>query len=110
MSAVALGMEDAHDPEGDDADSPEELVWEDDDDESLEIALPPRPRRATGIVVGRDTSLADAKSKLRKENADLVAHLVAVPGRSPREVTGELHPHAGANQEHASTTGRGREG
>ena len=98
MSAVALGMEDAHDPEGDDADSPEELVWEDDDDESLEIALPPRPRRATGIVVGRDTSLAEAKSKLRKENADLVAHLVAVTGRSHREVNGELNRRAGVNK------------
>src|SRR3546814_2776724 len=98
MSAVAVGVEDAPDPEGDDADSPEGLVWEDDDDESLEIALPPRPRRATGIVVGRDTSLAEAKSKLRKENADLVAHLVAVTGRSHREVNGEPHRRAGPNK------------
>ena len=99
MSAVALGMEGGDDPDGDDADSPEELVWEDDDgDESLEIALPPRPRRATGIVVGRDTSLAEAKSKLRRENADLVAHLVAVTGRSHREVNGELNRLAGVNK------------
>jgi superfamily II DNA or RNA helicase len=100
MSAVATGVEDADDPDADDADSPEELVWDDDDDgdESLEIALPPRPRRATSVVVGRDTSLAEAKSKLRKENADLVAHLVAVTGRSHREVNGELNRLAGVSK------------
>lgn len=99
MSAVATGVEDAGDPDGDDADSPEELVWHDEDgDESLEIALPPRPRRATGVVVGRDTSLAETKSKLRKDNAALVAHLVAVTGRSHREVNGELNRLAGVNK------------
>lgn len=49
-------------------------------------------------MVGRDTSLAEAKSKLRKENADLVAHLVAVTGRSHREVNGELNRRAGVNK------------
>jgi superfamily II DNA or RNA helicase len=99
MSAVAIGMEDAHDPDADDADSPEELVWDDDDgDESLEIALPPRPRRVSAVFVGRDTSLAEAKSKLRKDNAALVAHLVAVTGRSHREVNGELNRLAGVSK------------
>jgi superfamily II DNA or RNA helicase len=99
MSAVATGVENADDPDADDASSPEELVWDEDDgDESLEISLPPRPRRMTGVVVGRDSSLAEAKSKLRKDNAALVAHLVAVTGRSHREVNGELNRLAGVNK------------
>jgi superfamily II DNA or RNA helicase len=99
MSAVAIGMEDAEDPDADDAASPEELVWDEDDgDESLEISLPPRPCRTSRVVVGRDTSLAEAKSKLRKDNAALVAHLVAVTGRSHREVNGELNRLAGVNK------------
>lgn len=100
MSAIATGVENADDPDADDASSPEELVWDEDDDgdESLEISLPPRPRRMTSVVVGRDTSLAEAKSKLRKDNAALVAHLVAVTGRSHREVNGELNRLAGVNK------------
>jgi len=99
MSAVATGVEGADDPDGDDADSPEELVWDDDGDESLEIPLPPLNRRRTGgVVVAGTASLAEAKSKLRKENAELVAHLVAVTGRSHREVNGELNRLAGVRK------------
>ncbi len=98
MSAVATGVEGGDDP--DDASSPEELVWEPDDgDASLEISLPARRRRrAAGVVVGANTSLAEAKSKLRKDNAALVAHLVAVTGRSHREVNGELNRLAGVRK------------
>ncbi|HEX4903691.1 MAG TPA: hypothetical protein VFV42_12815, partial [Acidimicrobiales bacterium] len=100
MSAVATGVEGGEDPDGDDADSPEELVWEEDEaDESLEIALPPlNRRRSGGVVVAGTASLAEAKSRLRKENADLVAHLVAVTGRSHREVNGELNRLAGVRK------------
>jgi len=99
MSAVATGVEGGDDPDGDDADSPEELVWDDDGDESLEIPLPPLNRRRTGgVVVAGTASLAEAKSKLRKENAELVAHLVAVTGRSHREVNGELNRLAGVRK------------
>jgi len=98
MSAVATGVEGAE-PDGDDADSPEELVWEDDGDESLEIPLPPLPRRRSkGVAVVGGASLAEQKSQLRKENADLVAHLVAVTGRSHREVNGELNRLAGVRK------------
>jgi len=100
MSAVVTGMEGGEDPDGDDADSPEELVWDDDgDDESLEIPLPPlNRRRSGGVVVAGTASLAEAKSKLRKDNAALVAHLVAVTGRSHREVNGELNRLAGVRK------------
>ncbi len=94
MSAVATGME------GGGADDPDEgidLVWEPDDgDESLDIALPPLPRRRGAQLVAAGTgvaraSLAEHKTRLRKENSDLVAHLVQVTGRSHREVNGELN-------------------
>lgn len=100
MSAVATGMEGGDDPDGDDADSPEELVWDDDDgDESLEIPLPPlNRRRINGVVPVGNASLAEAKSKLRKDNADLVAHLVAITGRSHREINGELNRLAGVRK------------
>jgi hypothetical protein len=99
MSAVATGVEGADDPDGDDADSPEELVWDDDGDESLEIPLPPlNRRRVNGVVPVGNASLAEAKSKLRKDNADLVAHLVAVTGRSHREINGELNRLAGVRK------------
>jgi superfamily II DNA or RNA helicase len=100
MSAVVTGMEGGEDPDGDDDDSPEELVWDDDEgDESLELVLPPlNRRRSGGVVVAGTASLAEAKSKLRKENAELVAHLVAVTGRSHREVNGELNRLAGVRK------------
>ncbi|HEU5082662.1 MAG TPA: DEAD/DEAH box helicase [Acidimicrobiales bacterium] len=98
MSAVATGVEGADDV--DDAASPEELVWEpDDEDASLEIHLPARPRRRPlGVAAGAHASLAEAKSKLRKDNAALVAHLVAVTGRSHREINGELNRLAGVRK------------
>jgi superfamily II DNA or RNA helicase len=100
MSAVATGMEGGDDPDGDDADSPEELVWDDDEgDESLEIPLPPlNRRRVNGVVPVGAASLAEAKSKLRKDNAALVAHLVAITGRSHREINGELNRLAGVRK------------
>jgi superfamily II DNA or RNA helicase len=99
MSAVATGVEGGDDLELDDADSPEELVWDDDGDESLEIPLPPLRRRSAGVAVGAgNASLAEAKSQLRKDNAALVAHLVAVTGRSHREVNGELNRLAGVRK------------
>ncbi len=101
MSAVATGMEDGESL-GDDDEA--ELVWEPDDaDESLDIALPPLPRRR-GAVASADgagaarLSLAEHKSKLRKENSDLVTHLVQVTGRSHREVNGELNRLAGVRK------------
>ncbi len=98
MSAVATGVEGADDP--DDAASPEELVWEpDDEDASLEIHLPARPRRRpVAVAAGGHASLAEAKSKLRKDNAALVAHLVSATGRSHREINGELNRLAGVRK------------
>ena len=95
MSAVATGVEGA-----DEVDDDLELVWDDDADESLEIPLPPRPRRTATIAAGApgSASLAESKSKLRKENAALVQHLVAVTGRSHREVNGELNRLSGVRK------------
>lgn len=96
MSAVATGMEgiDDSDDEADDAVSGEELVWDGgDEDTSLEISFPPRPSRpgsAAQSSTGTAT-LAESKSELRRRNSDLVAHLVAISGRSHREVNGELN-------------------
>ncbi len=101
MSAVATGVE-GGETLGDDDEA--ELVWEPDDgDESLDIALPPLPRRRTTAVASSGAgaarvSLAEHKSKLRKENSDLVAHLVQVTGKSHREVNGELNRLAGVNK------------
>jgi superfamily II DNA or RNA helicase len=98
MSAVATGVEDEDDP--DDADGGEELVWDPDDgDESLDIDLPPLPRRrGAPASAGGGESLAEKKSKLRKDNADLVAHLVQITGKSHREVNGELNRLAGVRR------------
>ncbi len=100
MSAVATGVE-GYD-ELDDADSPEELDWEPDEgDESLEIDLPPLHRRREALVavgVGGGASVAETKSQLRKDNAALVQHLVAVTGKSHREVNGELNRMAGVRK------------
>ncbi len=101
MSAVATGVEGADDWDADDPD----LVWDDEsaDDESLEIPLPPLRRRpGAGVlgVVGSNgvASLAESKSKLRKDNAALVQHLVAVTGKSHREVNGELNRRSGVRK------------
>ena len=101
MSAVATGVEGADDDpdDADDADCPEELVWDDDGDASLEIPLPPlNRRRPASVAVTGGTSVVEHKSKLRKDNAALVAHLVAVTGRSHREVNGELNRLAGVRK------------
>ena len=100
MSAVATGVEGA-DPHDDEAGG--DLVWDDEDeDSSLDVALPPLPRRRGAPVTGRDEgtvrSLAEHKSELRQENAALVAHLVQVTGKSHREVNGELNRMAGVNK------------
>ena len=98
MSAVATGTE-GGDPLDDDPG--EELLWEPDDDSSLDVALPPLPRRrggGTAVPADGVTSLAERKAELRKDNAALVAHLVAVTGRSHREVNGELNRLAGVNK------------
>ncbi len=101
MSAVATGVEGGS---ADDADDGIDLVWEPDDgDESLDIALPPLPRRRTVQLVAAGTggaraSLAEHKSRLRKENSDLVAHLAQVTGRSHREVNGELNRLVGVSK------------
>ncbi len=100
MSAVATGVEGADGPD-DDAASVEELVWEPDEgDESLEIPLPARRRRTgvAGSADGRVVPLAETKTKLRKDNAALVAHLVAVTGKSHREVNGELNRRSGVRK------------
>lgn len=97
MSAVATGVADAPPDDGDE----HELVWEEDEgDESLDIDLPPLPRKKTGgVLVGAGgPSLAEQKSKLRKENASLVAHLVQITGKSHREVNGELNRMSGVRK------------
>lgn len=103
MSAVVTGVEgaDSLDDGDDDADSPEELVWDGDEDESLEIALPPRLRRAGDLaptIARGGLSLAEAKSRLRKDNAELVAHLVAITGKSHRDVNAELNRRSGVRK------------
>ena len=101
MSAVATGVEGA-DSLDDDADAGYDLAWEPDDgDASLDIALPPLPRRRGRVLApanGVSVSLAEQKSKLRKDNAALVAHLVQVTGKSHREVNGELNRLAGVRK------------
>ena len=101
MSAVATGVE-GEDALDDDADGGQDLAWDPDDaDESLEIDLPPLRRRRGGVLVsagGAGESLAEQKSKLRKDNAALVAHLVQVTGKSHREVNGELNRLAGVRK------------
>ncbi|MDZ7675884.1 MAG: DEAD/DEAH box helicase [Acidimicrobiales bacterium] len=102
MSAVATGVEGV-----DGADDDLELAWDDDGDESLEIDLPPLQRRRSAAVVadgGSGSSLAESKSKLRKDNAALVQHLVAVTGRSHREVNGELNRLSGVRKVTEATT------
>lgn len=96
MSAVATGVEGV---ESDD----DELVWDDEDDgdSALEIPLPPLRRRRPGVAgsdVDGAVSLAESKSKLRKDNAALVQHLVAVTGRPHREVNGELNRLSGVRK------------
>ncbi len=101
MSSVVTGVEGVED--GDDDGEEPDLVWDDDGDESLEIPLPPlRGRRsgeaaAAGVAAAR-ASLAETKSKLRKDNAALVAHLVAVTGKSHREVNAELNRRSGVRK------------
>ena len=104
-SAVVTGLAGAD--EGgdvdDDAASPEELDWDEaeaDDDESLAVVLPPKPRRAGAMIstAPGGPSLAESKSELRRQNADLVKHLVAVSGRSHREVNGELNRLSGVRR------------
>lgn len=97
MSAVVTGVEDADDPDED-----LDLVWDEthDDDESLEIPLPPlQRRRGAGVLVGAGgPSMAETKSQLRKDNAAMVQHLVAVTGRSHRDVNGELNRRSGVRK------------
>jgi superfamily II DNA or RNA helicase len=95
MSAVVTGVEGALDD--DEGDAGADLAWDPDDgDESLEIDLPPLARRrAVEPVAGGTESLADHKSKLRRDNAALVQHLVHVTGKSHREVNGELNRRSG---------------
>ena len=99
MSAVATGVE-GEEPLDDDAG--EDLVWEpDDDDASLDVALPPLQRRravSSAGLSGARESLAERKTELRKDNAALVAHLVQVTGKSHREVNGELNRLAGVRK------------
>lgn len=97
MSAVATGVSEAPPDDIDDY----ELVWDEDDaDESLEVDLPPLPRRrGGGVLVGAGgPSLVEQKSKLRKDNASLVAHLVQITGKSHREVNGELNRMSGVRK------------
>lgn len=96
MSAVATGVEGVDGPD-DDLD----LVSDDEADESLEIDLPPLRRRRNAPALadgGVIAPLAESKSRLRKDNAALVQHLVAVTGRSHREVNGELNRLAGVRK------------
>ncbi len=103
MSAVATGVEDPGSDDHDGSDEPD-LVWEPDDgDASLDIDLPPLPRRrgrelVTAGVGAARAGLAEQKTKLRKENSDLVAHLVQATGKSHREVNGELNRMSGVRK------------
>lgn len=104
LSSVVTGVEDGGSVEGDDAAEAGEFVWEpDDEDESLEVVLPTMPRRRNGVLVNADENasgptLAERKDALRRENADLVAHLVQISGRSHREVNGELNRLSGVRK------------
>ncbi|MGK2930106.1 MAG: DEAD/DEAH box helicase [Acidimicrobiales bacterium] len=100
MSAVVTGVEGGDDAADDDDEA--DLIWEpDDSDDSLDVDLPPLTRRRRVALVSGDgdqASLAEQKSKLRKENSALVAHLVQVTGKSHREVNGELNRLAGVRK------------
>lgn len=105
MSSMVTGIEGADDPDAagaghDDADAPEELVWNDDDGAAFEVPLPPKPRRAGLPAADGAVAVAPAPSRteLRGRNADLVAHLVAVTGRSHREINGELNRMSGVSK------------
>ena len=100
MSAVAIGMEDAEDPDADDADSPEELVWDDDDDdESLEIALPPptAPGRRRSSSAGTPRSPRPSPSCARTTPSSSPTWSRS-PAAATAEVNGELNRLAGVSK------------
>ena len=102
MSAVATGVEGA----GSDDDADDPTSWSGSPTTATRRSTSTsRPctgaaRRDSGGGVERRrwSAWPRQKSKLRKDNADLVAHLVQVTGKSHREVNGELNRLAGVRK------------